>query len=106
MDTWKLRLASHKCVFTLYFRDKRDRLKENNIDIKIRNERFSHDPNPKFLGIKFDRYLNDSAHIKEIREKTQCRLNIHRILSNKKHWKVKESTLINILKPLIRSIID
>ena len=92
----------HKCVFTLFSRAKRKILKKNYFDLKIRNERISFDPNPKFLGIRFYRFMNGSAHIEKIKEKTQTRLNILRILSYKKHWKVKESTLINIYKSLVR----
>ena len=62
--------------------------------------------NPKSLGIKFDCYLNDSAQIEKIKEKTKPRLNILKILSYKKRLRIKEITLVQIYKSLIRSIFD
>ena len=106
MGNWRLCLAPHKCVFTIFSRNKKDKIKENTINLRIRNEILSFDPNPKFLGVKFDKNLNGSAQINDIKEKIKGHLNILRILSYKKQWKLYEKTLINIYKSLIRSILD
>ena len=94
MDNWRFCLAPHKCVYTILSRDKSNRLKENSFELKIHDERIKHDPNPKLLEIKFDKY------------KVKKRLNLLRILSFKKHWQLNKRTLINIYKSLVRSIID
>ena len=106
MDDWRLCLAPHKCVFSLFSRDKRNRLKESSFNLLIHNERINYDQNPKFLGIKFDKYMNGSAQVNEIKNKVKNRLNLLKILSFKKHWYLNEKTLINIYKSLVRSIID
>ena len=69
MDTWQLSLAPHKCVFTLFSGDTRDRLKESQFNLKTRNVRINFDPNPKFLGIKFGHRMNGSVHIWKLRKK-------------------------------------
>ena len=79
---------------------------DKSLNLTINGQKISFEKNPKFLGIKFDGYLNGSEHIEEIKEKTKNRLNILRILSFKKRWMIKENVLINIYKSLIRSIID
>ena len=106
MDDWRLCLAPHKCVFSIFSRDKRNRLKENLFNFKIHDNNIKFDPNPKFLGIKFDRYMNGSAQVNEIKDKVKSRLNLLKILSYKKNWQLNEKTLINMYKSLVRSITD
>ena len=106
MDDWRLCLAPHKCVFTVFSRDKRNRLKEGNFNLKIHDEKIKFDPNPKLLGIKFDRFINGSSQVNEIEEKVKNRLHLLRILSYKKQWQLNEKTLLSIYKSLVRSITD
>ena len=61
--------------------------------------------NTKFLGITFDLGLSFNEHIIDIKKKCINRLNIIKILSNKK-WKLNKKTLTIIYLSLIRSIID
>jgi hypothetical protein len=99
--------ASHKCNFTIFSRSKKHTKKiDKSLNVTINGQKISFEKNPKFLGIKFDGYLNGSEHIDEIKEKTKNRLNILRILSFKKRWMINVNVLINIYKSLIRSIID
>ena len=107
MNDWRLCLAPHKCNFTVFSRSKRDLKKiDNAMNLTINNQKINYEKNPKFLGIKFDGYLNGSAQIEEIKEKTKSRINILKILSYRKRWRIKENTLVQIYKSLIRSIID
>ena len=106
MDDWRLCLAPHKCVFSIFSRNKRNRLKENLFNFKIHDNNIKFYPYPKFLGIKFDRYMNGSAQVNEIKDKVKSRLNLLKIISYKKNWQLNEKTLINMYKSLVRSITD
>ncbi|RMZ93580.1 RNA-directed DNA polymerase from mobile element jockey-like, partial [Brachionus plicatilis] len=59
----------------------------------------------KFLGIKFDSKLNFNILVDEIKERFNKRLNIIKILSNKK-WGLNQNTLGNLYKSLVGSILD
>ncbi|RNA12224.1 RNA-directed DNA polymerase from mobile element jockey-like [Brachionus plicatilis] len=59
----------------------------------------------KFLGIKFDSKLNFNILVDEIKERCNKRLNIIKILSNKK-WGLNQNTLGNLYKSLVGSILD
>ena len=67
MDDWRLCLVVHKCLFKVFSRHMRKRLKENLFNFKIHRDSIKFDQSPKLLGIKFDKYMNGSAHVKEIK---------------------------------------
>ena len=59
----------------------------------------------KFLGITFDLGLSFNEHIKDVKKKCINRLNIIKLMSNKR-YKLNTSTLKTIYLSLIRSIMD
>ncbi len=60
---------------------------------------------PIFLGITLDKYLTFNKHFSRLIKKSQNRLNIIKILSNKS-WPLNQKILFNIYKSLIGSIFD
>ena len=86
----------------------------NNNTNKNSNEQFKHklynEKIPvcnllKFLGITFDLGLTFNNHTKDIKKRCINRLNIIKILSNKR-WKLNATTLKSIYLSLICTVID
>ena len=76
------------------------------LDVKLYNERIPVEKNPKILGIIFDRRLTFDKHFESIDLKLIDRLNILKILSYDKNWRLDTTTLIRIYKSLVRSVLD
>ncbi len=60
----------------------------------------------KFLGIVFDNRLNFIAHCEGVKKKVGDRLNLLKILSYDKTWRLPEHVLTNMYKTLVLSVID
>jgi exonuclease III len=104
MDRWRLSLAPHKCAQTTFSKAKQN--SNDNLNIRIYDQRISCEANPKFLGITFDTRLSFVAHFEKIKEKVNDRLNILKVLSYDKGWSLKTNFLLSIYKVLIRSVMD
>ena len=74
---WRLKFAPHKCTLTIFSRARKFDLME--LNIKLNGIKIPEDDEPKLFGIKFDRRLNFSAQIKNIKSKVADRLNIMKI---------------------------
>ncbi|RNA18697.1 RNA-directed DNA polymerase from mobile element jockey-like [Brachionus plicatilis] len=77
----------------------------DNLNLKIYGNRIVNQKEIKFLGIKFDSKLNFNILVDEIKERCNNRLNIIKILSNKK-WSLNQNTLRNLYKSLVGPILD
>ena len=76
-----------------------------NFNFKLNNDLIPTCESIKFLVLTFDIGLNFNEHVKEILKKCNNRLNVIKILSNKK-WRLNKTTLTTIYLALIRSMID
>jgi hypothetical protein len=70
-------------------------------ELYINQGRIPYDPNPVFLGITFDEFLNFRVHTEAIRARKI--LNIIKIFSHKS-WKLSDETLKGIYNALIGSL--
>ncbi|RNA13357.1 RNA-directed DNA polymerase from mobile element jockey-like, partial [Brachionus plicatilis] len=98
---WKMKITVEKScsVFSRYKKE------SDNLNLKIYGNRIVSQKEIKFLGIKFDSKLNFNLLVDEIKERCNKRLNIIKILSNKK-WSLNQNSLGNLYKSLVRSILD
>ena len=103
MNEWRLTLAPHKCAH-IVFSKARDH--DDVMDLKLYGTNIPWDSAPKFLGIVFDTNLAFDNHLTSILKKVNDRLNILKILSYDKRWRLDDWTLIKIYKSLIRSVLD
>jgi hypothetical protein len=101
---WRMTFAPHKCSYSVFSRAKRNR-SDQNFNLALYGEQLNHDNNPKFLGITFDEYLSGKDHIARLKTACNKRLNVLKILSHKS-WGIGQTTLVNIYKSLVLSIIE
>jgi len=103
-NQWKLNFAPAKCNFTIFSKTliKRD---IELLNLQIYGNNIIYEPNPRFLGITFDKNLNFDAHIEEIKKTCIGRLNILKVMSYN-NWGLTPETLMGVYKSLIRSIIE
>jgi hypothetical protein len=104
MSRWRLSLAPHKCA-QITLTKARD-VAHDGLSLKLYNKDIPEVENPKFLGIVFDRKLKFTAHVDNLDEKIRDRMNILKILSYDKNFSLDKTTLVNIYKSLIRSVMD
>jgi hypothetical protein len=102
LTKWKMKMAAHKCNYILFSKNKKN---DPKFELKLFGEKINQIPNAKFLGLTFDSHLNFSANVEEIKSKCVNRLNVIKILSNRK-WNLKKQTLVNLYKSLIGSVLD
>jgi len=93
-----------KCNFMTFNNNSNKNLNEQ-FKHKLYNEKIPACYFLKFLGITFDLGLTFNNHTKDIKKRCINRLNIIKILSNKR-WKLNATTLKSIYLSLIRSVID
>jgi hypothetical protein len=104
LSKWRLTMHPKKCNQMLFNINSNKQLNKKH-SFKLHNETIPSCESLKFLGITFDLGLNFLEHVKDIKKKCINRLNIIKILSNKK-WKLNHKTLTSIYLALIRSIMD
>ncbi|RNA33215.1 RNA-directed DNA polymerase from mobile element jockey-like [Brachionus plicatilis] len=97
-----MKISVEKSCSVVFSRYKK---KSDNLNLKIYGNRMVSQKEIKFLGIKFDSKLNFNILVDEIKERCNNRLNIIKILSNKK-WGLNQNTLGNLYKSLVGSILD
>ena len=104
MGDWRLSLAPKKCSEITF--SKAQKVNNDKLNIKLYGESIVEEKNPKFLGIIFDCRLNFVAHCEGVKKKIGDRLNLLKILSYDKTWRLPEHTLTNMYKSLVLSVID
>ena len=105
MNDWQLAMAPKKCA-QLTFSRSRGNEEEEAVDVRLYNEGIPLEKNPKFLGIVFDRRLTFDKHFELVDLKLFDRLNILKILSYDKNWRLDNNTLVRVYKSLVRSVLD
>ena len=103
LTKWKMKMAAKKCNYMIfatrhYKNTKPLKLTLFGDDIKREND-------IRFLGMTLDSHLNFELNVAEIRKKCESRLNILKILSNRK-WNLRKQTLLGMYKSLIGSVLD
>ncbi|RNA26342.1 Pol, partial [Brachionus plicatilis] len=93
---WKIKTSVEKSCSVVFSKNKKE---SDNLNLKIYGNRIVSQKEIKFLGIKFDSKLNFNILVDEIKERCNNRLNIIKILSNKK-WVLNQNTLGNLYKSL------
>ena len=104
MNTWRLSLAPKKCCQITFSRAQNK--EEDILNITLYGEKIKSDPNPKFLGVVFDRKLNFESNVEAIKKKTGDRLNLLKILSYDRTWRLNTPTLVAMYKSLVLSVLD
>ncbi len=99
LNRWRLKAAIHKCSY-IQIENKKS---NTNLQLKFYGEKIASDQT--FLGIHFDRLINFNQHVTNIVDRANKRLNIIKILVNKK-WKLSLRRLVNIYKTLMRSVLE
>jgi hypothetical protein len=99
-NEWWLNLALHKCWFIEY-----NSKKLNDGFRTLQDEGIANTRHGKFLGMIFDEKLTYAENVKEIMLKCEKRVNIVKILSQRK-YKLNKATLVGIYCSLIRSLFD
>ena len=98
LNKWRLRIAPHKSSYIVFSRYKKGGTQEK---FEIPEKKA-----PKFLGIKFDKFLSYKNQVENIKNKAYRRMSILKKMSNDKHMRVNEKVLLRLYKSLIRSVIE
>lgn len=106
LSSWRLKIAPHKCNYIIFSLNKNTGYDEK-LNISMYGKEIAQEEknNIKFLGIRFDKHLCFKNQIDFIKKTSNSRLAILKILAHKS-WKLNTTTLVNIYKTLVRSIID
>ncbi len=95
-------MSASKCSYIIFHKGTRN---INSLNLKLYKQNLPRVNDMKFLGITFDSKLNFNKHIENVKSKCTQRMNLIKILSNKK-WQLTDETLKQIYTSLIRSIIE
>ena len=101
--TWRIKLNPGKTNLIIFSRSILDRKAEPSL--KLYGEILKVYPQVKFLGITFDSQLTFKKHFEDILDCCNTRHHRLRLLANKK-WGPSPSTLIQIYKQRVRSILS
>ena len=104
MGNWRLTLAPKKCSQITFTKAKNT--KNDEMNIELYGEKIKTEINPKFLGVVFDCRLNFTANVLAVKKKVGDRLNLLKILSYDKSWRLNKKILIQMFKCLVLSVVD
>ena len=102
LKKWKMKMAAKKCNYIIFAKNVAANPKLN---LKLFGENIPMVDSTKFLGLVFDSKLSFNQQVDEIKVKCGERLNIIKILSNRK-WNLSKNLLCNLYKSVIASVID
>ena len=98
---WRLKMNASKCCYTIFSGAGSQNMVT--LDINLRDGKVPYNPNPVFLGVIFDEFLNFRIHTDNLIKRARKRLNIIKIFSHKT-WHLSHETLKCIYNALIGSI--
>ena len=104
MNTWRLVLAPHKCAQITFSRARS--MLDDRLSVSLYGHQIPYEKTPKFLGIIFDSKLSFEAHFQHIKKKVGDRINLLKILSYDRTWRLDEKLLVKIYKSLVCSVLD
>ena len=102
LSLWRLKMNASKCCYTIFSGAGRGKV---SLDLKLFGELIPYNPNPLFLGVRFDEYLCFNKHFQNLRVRALKRLNVIKIFSHSS-WHLSKATLTNIFRALIGSLFD
>ena len=105
MNDWRLTMAPRKCG-QITFSRARGNEHSDELKVKIYGIEIPVEINPKFLGVTMDRRLNFEKYFEIVNKKIIDRMNILKILSFDKNWRLNTRILIRMYKALVRSVLD
>jgi hypothetical protein len=94
LKEWKLQMHPKKCNSMLFNVGSKKSINKK-LKFKLNNDFIPSWDSIKFLGLTSDIGLNFNDHVKELKKKCNNRLNVIKILSNKK-WRLSKTTLTTI----------
>ena len=97
---WKLPISVEKTVATVFTADPHQARRE--AELYLGNVRLSHEPNPTFLGVTYDRTLSFKQHVDKIKARMKSRSTALQALSGKT-WGASGSDLRTVYIAFIRS---
>ena len=100
---WRMSLSKNKTVFCIF--NKGCFNINNQIELKFGGAKINGDKNPKFLGVKLDPGLRLHEYAKDVKKRTQGRINLLKSIRGK-NWGASPKLIFTTYKVLIRSIID
>jgi hypothetical protein len=95
-------MSAHKFQHIIFTQNRKLNLELN---LLLDGKKIPLETHPTFLGISLDKYLTFNKHFSRLIKKSQNRLNIIKILSNKS-WSLNHKIRFNIYKSLVGSIFD
>ena len=98
---WRLKMNASKCKYTIF--STLGTKSTIRFDLLIGDGKIPYVPNPLFLGITFDEFLNFRIHTNNLEVRARKRLNIIKIFSHKS-WQLSHETLKGMYNALIGSI--
>jgi ribonuclease P/MRP protein subunit RPP40 len=98
---WRLKMNVKKCCYTI-FSGAGSKNKER-FEMNFCNGIIPYNPNPVFLGVTFDEFLNFRVHTDKLEKRARKRLNIIKIFSHRS-WHLSYETLKGIYNAIIGSI--
>jgi len=102
LKKWRLKTSGSKCSYNIY---QKNQICKKELNLKLFGESIIRDKNPRYLGVILDSNMNLSTYVEYIRSKCLKKMNILKILNNKK-WKISVQTKLIIYYSLVRSNID
>ena len=100
---WRLKMNASKCSYII-FSGAGSRNTEK-FEMNFGNGNIPYNPNPIFLGVTFDEFLNFKDHTDNLVTRARKRLNIIKIFSHKS-WHLSHVTLKGVYNAIISSIFN
>ena len=94
MNTSRFSLAPHKCSQIVFSRVRKYDVME--LDLKLYNQKIPKEKEGKFLGLVVDLRLNFGAQIKHISNKVTDRINLMKVLSFDRSWRLNQIGVVLI----------
>ena len=98
------KLSVEKTKAIVFYKDKRW-LKNQNIDLSIKNTSINFMESVKFLGLHFDQRLNWKVHVKQVKAKGLKALNICKKLAHTT-WGADRETMLKLYKATVLPILE
>ena len=98
---WRLKMNTSKCCYTIF--SGAGSKNSDKFEMNFNKSKIPYNPNPVFLGVTFDEFLNFRIHTDNLEKRARKRLNIIKIFSHKS-WHLSQVTLKGIYNAIIGSI--
>ena len=100
---WKLRLSETKCTVSFFSQHPGEASWSPSFEVEGKTLRF--EPNPVFLGVKFDRVLSFKAHAEMVAARAVGRSRVLSMLAGQ-DWGWRRASLLPVFLAFVRSVLD